>query len=70
MNKEFTRQKNARYDFSKLIDETNYNCEGSGCSCKYLHDRSTYDQQQYSKFKIENDIDYGKNMFISFKKKF
>ena len=70
MNKESISNKKFNYDFSKLEGESNYTCEGSGCTCKYLHDRSDYDRQQYLKVQAENNIDYGKNMFQSFKKKF
>jgi hypothetical protein len=70
MNKEYTIQKNTKNDFANISNESSYSCQGSECSCKYLHSRTEYDKQQYLLFQKENDIDYEKNMFISFKKKF
>lgn len=69
MNKQYTSQKYPKYDFTTLSNETKYDCNGTGCTCKFLHDRSQYDNQQYLQFKNENSIDYGTNMFQSFKKK-
>ena len=69
MNKEYTRQKYPTYDFSKLKDETSYKCNGSHCSCKFLNDRSQYDQTQYLQFQGKNNINYEQNMFKSFKNK-
>ena len=57
------------YDFSKLNNENNYSCAGSGCTCKFLKDRTQYDKQQYLQYQQGNSIDYGTNMFRSFKKK-
>lgn len=33
--------------FTKLKDETHYDCQGSCCTCKFLKDRSNFDVMQY-----------------------
>lgn len=35
--------------YSSMNKETNYKCQGSSCSCKYLNNRTEFD-------KIENNI--------------
>ncbi len=32
--------------YDKLKQETNYNCQGSCCTCKYTHRRTEYDKIQ------------------------
>ena len=58
--------------YDKINQETNYNCQGSGCTCKYIHRRTNYDmiqQQLYSdsnsslnlgKIKIYKPMEYKK----------
>jgi hypothetical protein len=32
--------------YSYLDKETNYRCQGTGCTCKYLNDRSEFDKME------------------------
>ena len=62
--------KKTNYDFVELKNENNYNCQGSGCSCKYLNNRSPFDIQQITNLnQVLENTDYGKLMFKSFKNK-
>lgn len=69
MDKQYSSKKNPYYDFANLKTEDDYKCDGTQCTCKYLHNRTSYDANQFIQYQRENDIDYGKNMFISFKNK-
>jgi|688.fasta_scaffold1568103_2 hypothetical protein len=37
--------------YTTLNNENNYKCDGSTCSCKFLNNRTSYDQQQILKFR-------------------
>jgi hypothetical protein len=41
--------------YDNLKDETNYTCNGS-CTCKFLKDRSNYDQMQYQVYEDHKKI--------------
>ena len=69
MNRQYISTK-TQYDFGTLKNENNYKCDGSQCTCKYLHSRSDYDKQQFLNFQKQNDINYGENMFKSSKKRY
>ena len=53
--------------YVKLNNENKYNCNGSSCSCKFLNNRSIYDQQQILKF---NQNLYQENYSYNLRKKF
>jgi hypothetical protein len=62
--------KKTNYDFANLKEENNYNCQGSCCTCKYLNNRSPFDNQQIiNSNQVLQNTHYEKAMFNSFKNK-
>lgn len=42
--------------YDKLKNESHYKCDGSSCSCKFLKNRSNYDQMQYEIYEMGQKV--------------
>ncbi len=42
--------------YDKLKNETQYKCDGSSCSCRFLKNRSNYDQMQYEVYELGQKV--------------
>ena len=42
--------------YTKLKDETHYNCSGTCCTCRFLSDRSNYDAMQYAIYEQNKQV--------------
>lgn len=40
--------------YSFVVNEDNYKCQGSKCSCKYAQNRTNYDNIQYKEYSFQN----------------
>jgi hypothetical protein len=67
LNKQHSSAKNS-YSFADLKNEDDYACSGSGCTCKYLNNRTQYDRNQFVLYNQNNHTDYEKAMFTTYKK--
>jgi hypothetical protein len=67
LTKQYFSVKNS-YKFADLQNEDNYKCSGSGCTCKYLNNRTQYDRNQFVAYNQGNSTDYEKAMFKTYKK--
>ena len=48
--------------YSSVINEDNYKCQGSPCTCKYEHNRTNYDNTQNKAYFFQNSESIGLDM--------